>query len=345
MVPDTTNELTPLIAEKYPQGDLFVCDVADAVLKDIMPQMEHPFYSLSKKPEKKERFYRNGDNWLKVTPSIHGLATIYDKDILIYCISQVMARLKQGEQELSKRIRINSAELLRFTNRGISGRDYMALDEALERLRGTTISTNIRTGDEEQTDIFGLIDSASVRRKYGYEGRLLWCEVVLSDWVLNAIRANEVLTLHRDYFRLRKPLERRVYELSRKHCGQQEKWKISLELLYKKSGSQSPVKKFRYLIKNLATSNHLPDYSVLFDVEEDMVIFHNRHSMPKNRIKKKHQAIHPDTFERVVALGIKLDKYVLEQDFWQWIEKRGIVPRDVDALFLEFCRGRANRSQ
>ncbi|MCA9184408.1 MAG: replication initiator protein A [Pirellulaceae bacterium] len=28
-----------------------------------------------------------------------------------------------------------------------------------------------------------------------------------------------MLTLHRDYFRLRKPLERRVYEIARKHCG------------------------------------------------------------------------------------------------------------------------------
>ena len=31
-----------LMADKYPTGDLFICDVADAVLKDIMPQMEHP---------------------------------------------------------------------------------------------------------------------------------------------------------------------------------------------------------------------------------------------------------------------------------------------------------------
>jgi len=217
------------------------------------------------------------------------------------------------------------------------------LDEALERIRRTTISTNIRTGETEQTDIFGLIDSASIRRKYGYEGRLQWCEIVLSEWVFNAIRANEVLTLHRDYFRLRKPLERRVYELARKHCGQQQKWKISLKLLLKKSGSQSPTKKFRYLIKNLAANDHLPDYSVRFDVDADMVSFHNRNSMPKDKPATR-KPIQPDTFERVAALGLKQDKYVLEQEFWQWIDKQGIVPRDVDALFLEFCRGRLKGS-
>jgi plasmid replication initiation protein len=43
----------------------------------------------------------------------------------------------------------------------------------------------------------------------------------LSDWVFNAVAAREILTLSRDYFRLRKPLERRLYELARKHCGQQ----------------------------------------------------------------------------------------------------------------------------
>jgi len=59
-----------------------------------------------------------------------------------------------------------------------------------------------------------------------------------------------------------------------------------------------------------------------------MVIFHNRHSMPKDRTTKNRsaqQSIHPDTFERVSALGIKQDKYGLEQEFRQWIESRGLA--------------------
>ena len=197
MVGDNTNEQNNLIPDRHPQHDLFICDVADAVLKDIMPCMEHPFYSLSKKPETNIRRYEHNGNWLEVTPSVKGLATIYDKDILIYCISQIMAKLKQGET-VSPRVRINSRELLQFTNRGTSGRDYAALCEAIARLSGTQISTNIIVGDEEQYDTFSLIDAASIRRKHGLDGRLLWCEVKLSEWVFNAIRAKEVLTLHRD---------------------------------------------------------------------------------------------------------------------------------------------------
>jgi plasmid replication initiation protein len=197
---------------------LFICDVADAVLKDLVPQMEHPFYSLSKKPETAIRRYEHNGNWLQIIPSVKGLATIYDKDILIYCISQVMDKLNRNEP-VGPRIRITSREALIFTNRGTAGKDYNALCEAIDRLAGTRITTNIRTGKEEQTDSFGLIDAASIRRKHGLDGRLLWVEIKLSDWVFNAIRSQEVLTLHPDYFRLRKPLERRLYELARKHCG------------------------------------------------------------------------------------------------------------------------------
>ena len=345
MVSETTKQQPALIPEKYPQGDLFICDVADAVLKDIMPQMEHPFYSLSKKPDTTERLYRHGDNWLKVTPSIHGLATIYDKDILIYCISQVIAKKKQG-LPIAKRIRINSAEMLRFTNRGVSGRDYQALDSALERIRGTTISTNIRTGDEEQTDIFGLIDSASIRRKYGYEGRLLWCEIVLSDWIFNAIEGNEVLTLHRDYFRLRKPLERRLYEITRKHCGQQKQWKIGLPLLLKKTGTQGSEKEFRRKLRTIVTSDHLPDYSISFDAETDNVLFTNRDTMPLNRTKEVAAwsgNISPNTMEKVSRLRLVEDKYALEQEFRTWIAGKGITPKNVDALFLDFAKKRSKR--
>ena len=71
----------------------------------------------------------------------------------------------------------------------------MPFVKRIDRLAGTRITTNIRTGDEEQRDSFGLIDAASIRRKHGLDGRLLWVEIKLSDWVFNAIRGQEVLTL------------------------------------------------------------------------------------------------------------------------------------------------------
>lgn len=340
MVTENTNEInTALLPDRRPQQDLFICDVADAVLKDIMQQMEHPFYSLSKKPETRVRRYENNGNWLEIVPSVKGQATIYDKDILIYCISQIMGKLRRGEP-VSKRVRITSRDLLIFANRGTSGRDYIALAESIDRLAGTRITTNIKTGDEEQYDNFGIIDTASIRRKNGLDGRLLWCEVTLSDWVFNAIEAEEVLTLHPDYFRLRKPLERRVYELARKHCGQQQKWRASLEKLLKKSGSQSPMKRFRQMIKNLAMSDHLPDYHV--ELSGDMVSFLNRREKARPILSEwEYPQLHPDTFEKARKAAPGYDIYYLRDEWWRHWTKTGKPDLESpDAAFIGFCAKR-----
>lgn len=337
MVCETPNPTVPLLPDRHPQHDLFICDVADAVLKDVMAHMEHPFYSLSKKPETTVRRYEHNGNWLEITPSVKGLATIYDKDILIYCISQIMHKLRNGE-EVSPRVRINSRDLLIFTNRGTAGKDYSALCEAVDRLAGTRISTNIRTGDEEQYDTFGLIETASIRRKHGFDGRLLWCEVKLSDWVFSAIRAQEVLTLHKDYFRLRKPIERRVYEIARKHCGRQPTWSVGLELLHKKSGSKSSLKEFRRALKHLVEHDHLPDYTVAFEDEADMVTFTNRGTLSAEPVATAPLLIprlSPDTYHKARLAAPGWDVHVLEQDWRDWVSES---PRNADAAFIGFCK-------
>lgn len=333
-----------LVANKHPQKELFICDVADAVLKDIMPQMEHPFYSLSKKPDTKIRRYKHNDNWLEVTPSVKGLATIYDKDILVYCISQIMAKLKNGGTP-SKRVQINSRDLLIFTNRGTSGRDYMALCEALDRLSGTRLTTNIVTGDIEQRKNFGLIDASSIERKFGIDGRLIGCEIQLSDWVFNAIKAKEVLTLHPDYFRLSKPLEKRIYEIARKHCGKQYTWSVGLKVLLKKTGSQSPLKRFKQLLKDLVKNNHLPDYSI--ELEEDKVTFINKNHATMEKwfdpdnvvVESEFPRLQYDTYEKARKVAPRYDVYYLEQE-WQsfWFRSGKKKLKNPDGAFIAFCK-------
>ena len=342
MVPKTPN-IEHLIPEKHLQTDLFVCDVADAVFKDLMAQMEHPFYSLSKKPETNVRRYEHNGNWLEITPSVKGLATIYDKDILIYCVSQLMAKLNRGER-VTKRLKICCYDLLIFTNRGTAGKDYKALSNALSRLAGTTISTNIRINEkEEEFNVFNLIDSATLRREFGFNGRLVSCTITLSDWVFDAIRANEVLTLHRDYFRLRKPIERRVYEVARKHCGQQDTWSCNLKILYKKSGSRSPLKKFRFFIQQLVKNDYLPDYSLSFDTESDKITFYNRGSMPTDNATEWEGILPTVAFEKLENLNLSIDKYQTENEFRAWLKDKEIVPENPTALFLSFAKKKAEK--
>lgn len=330
---ETTNPAA-LLPDRHPQHDLFICDVTDAIIKDVMQGMEHPFFALSKRPDMAVRRYEHNGNYIEVTPSHRGLATIYDKDILIYCISQIMHKLRQGEQ-VSQRVRINSRELLMWANRGTAGPNYRGLVEALDRLGGTRIITNIRTGDEEQYDNFGLINAASMRRKFGLDGRLMWCEVELSNWVFNAIRADEVLTLHRDYFRLRKPIERRVYELARKHCGRQSRWEIGLELLLTKCGSRSSLKEFRRLLADLVQGDHLPDYHV--NLDGDKVVFRNRGTMlvEPDGEPVTIPALKQSTYQTAREAAPGWDIYVLEREWREWTTE---APRNADAAFIGFCR-------
>jgi len=340
---DSTISNTNLLPLRHQQHDLFVCDVADAVLKDDMASMEHPFFSLSKKPETSIRRYENGNRWIEVVPSVKGLATIYDKDILIYCISQLIAKMNEGEVP-SPYISIVAKDLLVFVNRSVGGKDYDALVQALERLDGTRIRTNVRTGGQEEHEGFGLIESFKLRRSEN-TGRILEIAVKLSDWVFRSIEAKEVLTLHKDYFRLSKPIERRVYEIARKHCGKQDTWKISLEMLKLKCGSRSPLKGFRHDIKELAKGDHLPDYSVTLD-DEDNVVFQNRNAIKSlpSASEADFPKLDAETYHDARLVAPAYDVYYLEQEWHRWwCESGRPVLYDPDKAFISFCKSRHER--
>lgn len=314
-----------------------MCDLFDAAPKGDMASMEHPIFSLSTKPDTRIRRYEHNGRFVEITPSVKGLATMHDRDVLIYCISQLMAGLNDGKQ-LSQTVRFKAYDLLQATNRMTNGQGYEGLKAALERLRGTTISTNVTTGGEEQFDVFGIIERAKIVRETR-DGRMQEVEIKLSDWVFNAIAAKEVLTLHRDYFRLRKPLERRIYELARKHCGSQGTWKISLELLQKKCGSNSTPREFKRLVQNIvrqdANHGHMPDYSVRLEGEQ--VIFANRGTMlPKEEPRQPALIfLKPETREKVRKAAPGWDVDYLEQEWRNWIKE---PPRSPDSAFVGFCR-------
>lgn len=333
---------SPLLPDRHPQRDLFVCDIVDAVPKGDMTSMENPVFTLSTKPDMKARKYQRGENWISVAPSRVGLATVHDRDVLIYCISQCMAALNDGRQ-VNRRLRFKAYDLLVATNRQTSGRGYELLKDALRRLQGTQIETNLRQGGKEYFKVFGLIDSAEIVKETR-DGRMQDIEITLSDWVFDAIENNHVLTLNRQYFKLRKPLERRLYEIARKHCGAQSAWKVGLELLRDKCGSNSTVKEFRRLIGKIIDDddefNHMPDYT--FTIDGDNVLV-----KPK---KETRQAALPfgvsalrlaaDTHEDARRLAPGWDMRNLEGEWRSWVIDKGISVKNPDKHFLSFCKKR-----
>jgi plasmid replication initiation protein len=329
---------SPLLPERYPTADFFVCDLFDAAPKGDMASMEHPIFSLSTKPDHRIRRYEHNASYVEIKPSSDGLATIHDRDILIYCISQLMGALNAG-REVSQVVRFRAYDLLKATNRVTSGEGYAGLRAALERLRGTSISTNIVTGGIEQFDVFGLIDRATIVRETR-DGRMQEVEIRLSDWVFNAIRSREVLTLHRDYFRLRKPLERRIYELARKHCGRKDDWRVSLATLQKKCGSGSTAREFKRLVQNIVREDerhsHMPDYAVRLEAE-DMVVFRNRRTMPGTQAISSASAppLDAETYHDARTVAPGWDVHFLEQQWREWMTE---PPRNADAAFIGFCK-------
>ena len=335
---------SPLLPDRYPQPDFFVCDVFDAAPKGDMASMEHPLFSISTKPDMTAREYRHGSTFVRVSPGELGLATVHDRDVLIYCISQLVAALNDNKP-VSQVVRFKAYDLLVATNRGTDGRGYEQLRAAFKRLQGTQIETNILTAGTEEHDIFSLIDRVKIVRETR-EGRMQEVEVRLSDWVFNAIRAKEVLTLNRQYFRLRKPLERRLYEIARKHCGWPGKAvSFDLSTLQKKCGSKSTDFEFRRLLKTIADQDrqhrHFPDYGITIDGEADQVTFTPRSARAMSSQYSLFPRISDDALERAKKVAPGYDVYGLKADFMDfWVDQGRKELKCPDAAFLGFCKKR-----
>lgn len=337
----------PLKAPRTMQGDLFVCDLSDVILKDDMASMEHPFYSLTKKPDREPRRYTYGNKWIEFRPSVKGLPTIYDKDLIIYAISQIMAKHEEGEP-LPKTVEIDPYAFLVYTQRGTGGRDYDALCDSLDRLDGTRFRTNVVFEGTRKDEWMGIIDRAALETDEK-SGKPRSLRITLSDMVLEAIERRAVLTLHRDYFRLKRPVERRVYELARKAVGQQDSWKPwPLSRLHQKSGSRATLKEFRRSIKELARTDHLPDYRVVFDEAEDTVSFINRGTMPRRGADGAGAAgasgagaaadLGTDWQQLARDNAPTWDPYMLRDEWQAWCAKSRRPLKKPAAHFAKFCR-------
>lgn len=315
------------------QSDFFVCDFFAAVPKHDLASMEHPLFSLSTRPDRRILDYDHNGAHITVTPSVKGRATIFDADILIFCISQLMAALNTG-RKTSRRLTLTAHDLLLATGRETSGDGYRRLRDAFERLAGTRITTNIVTGTEEVTTGFGLIESWEIVRKTR-GGRMVSVAVTLSDWLYQAVLAKSVLTLSREYFSLRKPLERRLYELARKHCGHQPTWHVSVETLLKKSGSSSPRRVFRAMLRDIIARDPLPDYT--FEEEPgDLISVRPRQVTERpGRVPQ----LSPDALDAARRLVPGTDIYALEarwREAWNMSGRKAL--RDPDRAFLGWVK-------
>lgn len=337
-----------LLPERHPNQDFFIADIFDTLpIKNDHHTMEHPFFTLATQKDIRTIRYKRNDISITLSPSAeYGLPTMMDKDILLYVGSILMAEINQGRIP-PKKLRFSAHDLMVTTNRPTDGRAYKRLKEAFERIKGCNITTDIATGGIKESHGFSIIDSWRIIESSHDKKRMVRLEVTVSEWFYNALIGKEVLTIDRGYFRLRKTLERRLYELARKHCGHQKKWEVGLENLKDKCGARSVLDKFRFQIRDIIKTNqkkdHFPDYYIALDAE-DKVTFSNRLSSPKEPLLPGLEGL-PHIKRQTIERGRKLveqsgsgwDYDALREQFTGSLIN-GFKPKNADGAFIQFIK-------
>lgn len=346
--------LTPLLPVRHNNNDFFIAEIFDNLpFKDDMASMEYPLFTLSKKPDMRILRYENGNASIEMQPSAFGLPSMMDKDILLYCASVVMNKINQGEYP-PKTIRLSLHDVLVATNRHACGKGYKFIKLALNRLTGCMLKTNIKTGKTSQGKMFHLVESAEYLESEYVKDRMVGVEITLSDWFYNSLVAKEVLTINKDYFRLRSPLERRIYEIARKHdkhIKKSKRWNISLENLRLKSGYIASLKHFKQAIKKICSSNHVPDYSLSLN-DKDMVVFSLKKEIDEGPEKGEGygsdtplflaleltQALSDTDISKAKKAAGRADIYALWDDFREYNTAKGSKLDNVTAAFIGWCK-------
>ncbi|HEX8420898.1 MAG TPA: replication initiator protein A [Sphingomonas sp.] len=265
---------------KPPQRDLFQLDSPlTGEIRGERSLMAFPFFALSKNAWMKPLTYDHAPVSIEVRPSASGVATIYDKEIVLYIASLMATKLEAGETPAQDFV-FTAHDLFSVTGSNHSARSYGRLSEALERLQGTQIKTNIEAGGEGEEGFFSWLSEARLhysKTKTG-ERRLKAVKVRLCDWLYRAIlRDRQVLDYAAAYFQLG-PIERRIYEVARSTCedgpdtgGGGGALEIDLAIFRLQIGYQNPLSNFRAALKLIAGTDTIPDYDIaLVETEADV---------------------------------------------------------------------------
>jgi plasmid replication initiation protein len=247
------------------QLDLFRSSSGDIAPRDAQDLMSWPFFSLSKSRRAAPIDFRMGETWISVeaVPD-HGMATIWDADILIWAASQLIEARDAG-RPTSRLMSATPHAILTFIGRGTGRDNYDRLKAALDRLQSTTVATSIRQQHQRRRHRFSWINEWQER--LDGHGRPLGIELILPDWFYAGVLDRAlVLTIDRAYFSLTGGLERWLYRIVRKHGGRQAAgWSFDFEHLHMKSGVLSPRKRFAFELRAIVQRQPLPGYRLTID--------------------------------------------------------------------------------
>jgi plasmid replication initiation protein len=250
-----------------PQGNLFRLD--SPLIGDIQGERtvaEFPFFALTKRAHMEPMAFESDTARIEINPSKTGVATIYDKEILLYIASLMVDRLENGET-IDRTISFTANDLFRMTKTNASARSYTSLKASLNRLQGTQIITNIETGGEGSDSAFSWLLKADIKytKLPNGERRVRHVEVMLCDWLHRAILTDRrIAAYHDDFFKLG-PIERRLYELAKFNCVDGASFEAdAVDLAGRVGCSLEPrsIENFRRTLREVAKNQSLPEYTL-----------------------------------------------------------------------------------
>lgn len=245
--------------------DPFVVVAGDARPRDQRDLMERPFFSLSKSRRVRPIQYRSGavEVLVHAVPE-HGMATIWDADVLIWAASQIVDAENHG-LTTSRLLRFTPYQLLTGIGRATGATEYRLFKAALRRLQSTVVATTIRHGEHWRRQQFSWVNEWEERSLRG--GRVEGVEIVLPEWFYRGVVDRSlVLSIDPHYFRLTGGIERWLYRVARKHAGRQPAgWAFELAHLHQKSGSLARPSDFALDIRRIVQRQPLPGYRLLME--------------------------------------------------------------------------------
>jgi len=247
------------------QLELFRALPGDLAPRDAQDLMTYPFFSLAKTHRITPIDFKMNDIAIRVEAvAEHGMATIWDADVLIWAASQIVEARDAGLRT-SRLMAARPREILTFTGRGTRARDYHRLKAALDRLQSTTIATSLRQASERRLHRFSWINEWTERADA--HGNADGIDLIVPDWFYRAVLDDAlVLTIDRRYFALTGGVERWLYRVVRKHAGRQSHgWRFEFRHLHVKSASLSPFKRFAFELRDIVRRQPLPGYRLLIE--------------------------------------------------------------------------------
>jgi plasmid replication initiation protein len=209
----------PIDGSERASLDVFVAIADDGISPRYQRDlMNHPFFSLAKGPHVAPILYETGRIRVEVRgfPE-HGIATIWDADVLIWAASQIVEAADQG-LSTSRFFRFRPYQLLVAIGRGPGQSQYVRLKQALQRLQSTVVLTTIRHGVNWRGMQFSWINEWE--ELVDARGQSHGVEFVLPEWFY---RGASELTRLRSVHRTRERAEaapRRSAPVIHRYCGQ-----------------------------------------------------------------------------------------------------------------------------